>query len=36
MLESYIKNEDFYLKNLENNCDEKCHFNDRFIIVYLK
>jgi hypothetical protein len=36
MLESDIKNDNFYLKNHEDNFDKKYHFNNIFKIVYLK
>jgi hypothetical protein len=30
------QSEDFYLKNHEDNFDERYHLNDKFIIFYLK
>jgi hypothetical protein len=36
MLESSIKNNNFYLKNHKDNFDEKYHLKDRFRDVYFK
>jgi hypothetical protein len=36
MLESDIKNENFYLKNHENNSDERHHLNDRLEVAYFE
>jgi hypothetical protein len=34
MLESKIKNNNFYLKNFKDNFEEKYHLDDRFRFVY--
>jgi hypothetical protein len=36
MLESYIKNNNFYFKNHEDIFDERYHQNDRFRVFYFE